>query len=451
MTLPAQKIEMPQMRAPHAGEKHTRLTKPETNILMTTGVPYTRVLVALISTKWLTRFESRYLSIADLMTMCDLSPASVYAAIKTLTSEGRCHKLEGRYGYVEVTGPRLSIPRPLSSRGRYDREGGKGARKPKPKKQQKAPAEFHNFVHNPVHNYGRTYGDFGAIKAVWDGEKGVPNKLRINVYLTTTTLSGDFARKNWGGFSHHWKASAVAPVVVVVGSAAQDSEQHPPVGGAADAAKTDSAAPVQDFHDQDPEMQEKPATSTENVPPAAAPLAPRTRPELAAASAAHPVPASLNRLLWPDWVTAFAAIEGAGLSGTWTRWQAHVGGNASQQLAQAERWADWVGAGLADALRLQVPETIADTSVRSPARHLAGAMTNRAEEARRAPAPAPTSQAAAHDGPVVAPVTGQRRVDPRTGEIWTVESIAYGQVTFEEVAAPSALRVATVATWEVAL
>ena len=78
-----------------------------------------------------------------------------------------------------------------------------------------------------------------------------------------------------------------------------------------------------------------------------------------------------------------AAVEAAGLSGIWERWQAHVGGSASQQLTHAEQWAEWVSAGLADALRLQVPETIGDTEVRSPARHLAGAMSNRAEEARR--------------------------------------------------------------------
>lgn len=448
MTLPARKIQMPPhpegetpTRSRRAAGTYTQVDNDALNILMTTGTAYTRVLSALLSRSNYTHISRRTLSLGDLMTMTGLGASAVEKQLRVLKSEGRCMEGGNGYGYQEVKGPRLA--REPSKRGRYDRQLAAARR------EATQAAEGHNRPYTRPDTYPHNYAFSDPKSPVLDVVFLAPEEvIEGSLYISTTTDTDTRAEGTLAGEGQVAEAGAV---VVVVGEAAPDSEQHPPVGGAADAANTDSAAPVQDFHDQDPEMQEKPATSTENVPPAAAPLAPRTRPELAAASAAHPVPASLNRLLWPDWVTAFAAIEGAGLSGTWTRWQAHVGGNASQQLAQAERWADWVGAGLADALRLQVPETIADTSVRSPARHLAGAMTNRAEEARRAPAPAPTSQAAAHDGPVVAPVAGQRRVDPRTGEIWTVESIAYGQVTFEEVAAPSALRVATVATWEVAL
>lgn len=435
MTMPAHKIQMPQMPAPQQGAKHTRLSKPETSLFLTTGAPYTRVLMALISTKWLTRFEARYLGIADLMVMCELSSASVYAAIKTLTSEGRCHKLEGRYGYVEVTGPRLSTPRPLDGRGRYDREGGKGARKPK-EVQPETPAEFHN----PVHNYGHGYGKTDAENAVQDSEKHAPERtIEESIYISTTTDTDTRAEGTLAGEDQVAKAEAV---VVVVGEASPESELHPPVGGTADAVRAENALPVQENTDADTESQQKTATENENVPPpGAATVAPRTQRDGAA-------PAGLNSLLLPDWQAAFGTIEGAGLTGAWLRWTGHVGGSASQQLAQAEQWAEWVGAGLAESLRLQVPETIGDPKVENPVRHLVGAMRNRAEQARRAPA-APARVATAQVEPDAMPKPGQRRVDPKTGEIWTVEGVAYGQVTFEEPDAPLA-RVSQVAAWEVA-
>lgn len=419
MTLPAQNIQLPTPDAPTRTRRvkgeYTLLDNDLIGTLLRTADGKTRVLLALGQQSNYTR--KRGLTHAELMLKTGLSASAVEKALRQLREEGRCEVRDSIYAYARPTGPRL--PAPTDKRGRYDRQEARAKRK-------EQTAQAHTCTDNRPDTLPYNYTVSAPKNDVQHGEFSPTKEVEGSLYISTTTSTDTRAE---GSLVEQGAEALAEASVVVVGSASQDSEQHPPVGGAADAANTDSAVPVQDFHDQDPEMQEKPATSTENVPPAAAPLAPRTRPELAAASAAHPVPASLNRLLWPDWVTAFAAIEGAGLSGIWTRWQAHVGGNASQQLAQAERWADWVGAGLADALRLQVPETIADTSVRSPARHLAGAMTNRAEEARRAPAPTSAPTGGNASGLSLSDFAAGERIRLAGHEMTIIEVAAKGLVT----------------------
>lgn len=427
MTMPAQKIQMPVMGESVRREKAFLMCdKAEETYLLRNGTADTRVFTLLVSRKRFSQHRLRTVSLADVMEACDLGPSAAKKALANHIKAGCCKREDdGRYSYVKVTGPRLATPPALEKRGRWDREA---KARDRVNRQEEGQERGHTSGQERGHNYGR----LEPKTFDWDGFLPTPKEYRRNVYINTTTTDTDTRAEE--SRAEHQVADAFAEAVaadaavVVVGLASQNGEQHPPVGGAADAAVTDLAVPVRDFHDQDPEIQEKPATNNENVPPAAASPAPRTLPAAPAASAAHPVPASLNRRLWTDWVTAFAAVEAAGLSGIWERWQAHVGGSASQQLTHAEQWAEWVSAGLADALRLQVPETIGDTEVRSPARHLAGAMSNRAEEARRNPAPA-AGQAAVAPATNLADYAEGDRIRFAGREMTVVEVIGKGLVT----------------------
>lgn len=439
MTMPAHKIQMP----PHEGEvatpasrraagTYTTVDNDALDVLMTNGNAYTRVLSALLSRSNYTRLSRRTLSLGDLMALTGLGASAVEKQLRVLKSEGRCEVVEGRYAYTKPSGPRLSKV-VVDKRGRYDRQEAAAHRQ--------AVTEEHRRPHTRPdtypHNYAFSALKFPVLDCVFCSPEG--SIEGSNIYISTTT-SGDTRAEGPEGVKH--QAAEAEAVVVVVGEASPDSELHPPIGGTADAVRAENTLPVQENTDAGTESQQKTATENENVPPpGAATVAPRTQRDGAA-------PAGLNSLLLPDWQAAFGAIEGAGLTGAWLRWAGHVGGSASQQLAQAEQWAEWVGAGLAESLRLQVPETIGDPKVENPVRHLVGAMRNRAEQARRAPA-APARVATAQVEPDAMPKPGQRRVDPKTGEIWTVEGVAYGQVTFEEPDAPLA-RVSQVAAWEVA-
>lgn len=64
------------------------------------------------------------------------------------------------------------------------------------------------------------------------------------------------------------------------------------------------------------------------------------------------------------------------------------------------------------------------------------------------PVPGAEQPVAAPAAPTLGCQPGERRADP-SGAVWTVETVAYGQVVFEEVAAPRDLPVAVVASWAV--
>lgn len=441
MTMPAHKIQMPPHEATtptsrRAAGTYTTVDNDALDVLMTNGNAYTRVLSALLSRSNYTRLSRRALSLGDLMALTGLGASAIEKQLRLLKSEGRCEVVEGRYAYTKPSGPRLSKLAP-EKRGRYDRQEAAARRQTSTGQ----PTEEHRRPHTRPDTYPHNYA-FSALKFPMLDCVFCSPEERIegsNIYISTTTDTDTRVEGTLVGEDQVAEADAV---VVVVEDASLNGELHPPIGGTANAVKTENVLAVRKNTDTDTESQQKTATKNGNVPPpGVATVAPRTQRDGAA-------PTGLNSLLLTDWQAAFGVIEGAGLTGAWLRWVGHVGASASQQLAQAEQWAEWVGAGLAESLRLQVPETIGDPKVENPVRHLVGAMRNRAKQARRAPA-APAPVAAARVEPDAMPKPSQRRVDPKTGAIWTVEGVAYGQVTFEEPGAPLA-RVSQVAVWEVA-
>ncbi|WP_339098277.1 helix-turn-helix domain-containing protein (plasmid) [Deinococcus sp. VB142] len=451
MTMPAHKIQMP----PHEGEvatptsrraagTYTTVDNDALDVLMTNGNAYTRVLSALLSRSNYTRLSRRTLTLGDLMALTGLGASAVEKQLRVLKAEGRCEVVEGRYAYTKPSGPRLSKLAP-EKRGRYDRQEAAARRQTSPEQPTGEHRRPHTRPDTYPHNYAFSALKFPVLDCVFCSPEG--SIEGSNIYISTTT-SGDTRAEGPEGVKR--QAAEAEAVVVVVGDASLNGELHPPIGGTADAVRAENALPVQENTDADTESQQKTTTENENVPPAAAPAAPLTRPEFAA-PAAHPVPASLNRLLAGDWQTAFAQIAGADLSSIWHRWDARLTElagrplSASQQLGEAELWAEWITAGLAADLRLQVPETIRVGT--NPQRHLEAAMKARADQARRAPvAPAPAASTVA-SGPIVAPVVGQRRVNPENGEIWTIEAVYSGKVGFEEVG--EVIKADVVMTWEV--
>ena len=220
-----------------------------------------------------------------------------------------------------------------------------------------------------------------------------------------------------------------APTAVGGGAAEKNlesvtSEQQAPDGAASSEASTDNPSHSQVKNVSSEEKNEN-APESETVPPAAPPaLAP---PE--------------------TYREAQEVLSSAGFWDVWQKWvKSHRLSRAAQDL-QIIDFAVWVQVGLGEILRQHAHEITKLGSFGHPFAGLQGRM-------QAALAVKKTEQ---HNAAEVVRVfgvpqcqAGERRRDPATGKVWTVEEIAYGMVIFEEGAAPMNAADVTVAGWEVA-
>ncbi|MFC4454757.1 hypothetical protein [Deinococcus sonorensis] len=131
------------------------------------------------------------------------------------------------------------------------------------------------------------------------------------------------------------------------------------------------------------------------------------------------------------------AINAAGLLPTWHDWVRLNRLHPVTQERQAPLWQAWIQQGLTEPLQAHVHDIIQSGSFAHPL----GAL--RARMAKQL-APPPQSPGC---GPTVRP--GERRTAP-DGRTWTVESVEYGLVYFEDVGAPADLGAAIVERWPLA-
>ncbi|MFC6591698.1 hypothetical protein ACFP81_06510 [Deinococcus lacus] len=168
-------------------------------------------------------------------------------------------------------------------------------------------------------------------------------------------------------------------------------------------------------------------TDLEKVPPAAAP---------AKTDAADPIRA------------AHAALEAAGLGDVWADWFASnpaLSRNRVALHAQLTQFADWVAAGLGEDLKEHTLDIVSAGTFSHPFNALKARM-----ERAKAVQDAQTRNAAelglAYGQPQCQPGERRRDID---GRVWTVETVEYGTVIFEEIGAPQGLPDRLVALWAV--
>lgn len=143
---------------------------------------------------------------------------------------------------------------------------------------------------------------------------------------------------------------------------------------------------------------------------------------------------------------ALQVLTDGGVDGEFKLWIEALGLKAGPGLnLTLGQWVAWVKAGLHSQLKDAATNVILmGARATDPSAVLRARMERHVTALQKVPRP---GAPAAAPQPACAP--GERRVDP-DGQTWTIESISYGVVIFEELAAPADRSVALVATWPLA-